>query len=626
MRNYAAKFRLIFNPYFIISVGSLTVYSFLRWLFFIKTNSFTIDEEFLDFWVPWVFSWIPILIWLRPRLKLLNLKNKNGKGDPLTVFMLVASLGIAAPIMVAQAYLETATGKLTQLEQISQIDAVPQTKFYTIRNYYVDKKLARFTTKFKVSGKYNSDFDMYIFGVVPVYDANHTSKTYNYQIGAKGNPINSNNALIVLNGIIINKAALSRLNPRTIKHISVLKGPPAVALYGEQARNGVILVQTGDKPASDTLQVIHDDNAQYEPYAWIAIRYERTISNHLSNDQKETRYKLFANECQADFESKSIDRFVYLDRVPFSADLKGYKGALNDARYPAVVDSKNIFLPVFESIESRNGSKLPWIFGSLGIGSVVFLLILLIKPLKDDTLTPETVEPVEEAAASISGTFASLINIQKVFRVTLTLIELNLFIFLVMVFSGLGFMSFEAPDLLKWGANYRPLVVEGQYWRLLTNTFLHAGLMHVLFNMYGLFFAGMFLEPVLGRARLLVTYLICGITASIASAWWHPATISIGASGAIFGLFGVLFALASVNALGGKLRKPMLVNVAIFVGYNLVLGLGGGIDNAAHIGGLITGLVLGYLLAVFVKKAEAQANDKTQQIIDELTGQKKEDS
>jgi rhomboid protease GluP len=89
-----------------------------------------------------------------------------------------------------------------------------------------------------------------------------------------------------------------------------------------------------------------------------------------------------------------------------------------------------------------------------------------------------------------------------------------------MVFAGLGLVSFKGSDLLNWGANFRPLTTDGQWWRLLTSTFLHGGLMHILANMFGLLFVGIFLEPLLGKTKYALVYLVTGILASVASIWW----------------------------------------------------------------------------------------------------------
>ncbi|HEX2935912.1 MAG TPA: rhomboid family intramembrane serine protease [Bacteroidales bacterium] len=169
-------------------------------------------------------------------------------------------------------------------------------------------------------------------------------------------------------------------------------------------------------------------------------------------------------------------------------------------------------------------------------------------------------------------------------------------IFLVMVFSGLGLISFRGADLLNWGANFRPNVLHGEYWRLFTSTFLHGGLMHLLMNMYGLLFIGLFLEPILKSKRFILLYVITGIIASVSSIWWHTATVSIGASGAIFGMYGIFLALLLTKLFPKDFQKSFLASTLVFVGYNLLYGLTGGIDNAAHTGGLVSGMLIGYLI------------------------------
>lgn len=590
MKNLDVKFRRIFIPFLIMSACCTVFYSLLRWLFFIKSNVVTIDQEILDFWAPFTFPLIPILIWLRPRVKLLNLKGKRSKADPLSAYMFVAWVAMAVPSVIAQSYLETAAGKLTKLQRISQIDSLPRTKFYTIKNFYPDRQLAKLEPRFKTSGKYNENFDMYLFGVVPLYNSIKTIKVRVPVYKSEYHP-NNNQTSLVFKGALVPDDSLSRPGLRALKKVNSV---------------------------NDTMQVVRDGNIALTPYAWLAIRYEETISNHLPQDEKEEKYKQFAEKSEDDFNVKSFDKFDYLDRAPYNWDLKGYQAAISLEQFSQLQTPRNILLPVYEPFEARNGSKLPWIFGSFGIGATVFLIALFFKPLRREAAIVDLVEEQQKDKKSALTWLKAIIVPQQRLLVTQLLIQLNLVLFIIMVLSGLGLVSFEARDLLKWGGNYRPYVNEGQYWRLLTNIFLHGGIMHVLMNMYGLFFAGLFLEPIMGRGKYLVTYFVCGIMASIASVWWHPATVSVGASGAIFGLFGALFALASVNVLGVGSRKPILINVGIFVGYNLLFGLAGGIDNAAHIGGLLSGVVLGYAFYPFIEKKEPpkRRGHKTQNIID----------
>ena len=126
-------------------------------------------------------------------------------------------------------------------------------------------------------------------------------------------------------------------------------------------------------------------------------------------------------------------------------------------------------------------------------------------------------------------------------------------------------------------------------------------------NMYALIYIGLLLEPFLGKTRFLSAYLLTGILASVASLWWHDLTVSAGASGAIFGMYGVFLALLTTNLIEKSARQALLTSIGIFVVYNLAYGLKGGIDNAAHIGGLVSGLVIGYLFIISLKKPEASS-------------------
>jgi len=205
--------------------------------------------------------------------------------------------------------------------------------------------------------------------------------------------------------------------------------------------------------------------------------------------------------------------------------------------------------------------------------------------------------------------FFSIFKPTEGYFVSPILININLLVFIVMLISGVHIVLPENQDLLNWGANFRPMTLEGQWWRLFTACFLHIGILHLLLNMYALLYIGLLLEPYLGKTRFLAAYLISGIAASMTSLWWHDLTISAGASGAIFGMYGVFLALLTTNLLDKSVKKALLTSIAVFVGYNILNGLkpNSGIDNAAHIGGLLSGLVIGYAFVPSLKQFENKA-------------------
>jgi rhomboid protease GluP len=202
--------------------------------------------------------------------------------------------------------------------------------------------------------------------------------------------------------------------------------------------------------------------------------------------------------------------------------------------------------------------------------------------------------------------FFSLFKPTEGYYITPILIILNLMIFATMVISGVHALFPQGQDLVNWGANYLPATLNGQPWRLLTSTFLHIGVLHLVFNMYALLFIGVLLEPILGKTRFLAAYLISGIVSSIVSLQWNQVLISAGASGAIFGMYGVFLALLISNFLHKSVRKAFLTSILVFMGYNLISGFkpDSQIDNAAHIGGLICGFVIGFAFLLGLKNPD----------------------
>jgi rhomboid protease GluP len=201
--------------------------------------------------------------------------------------------------------------------------------------------------------------------------------------------------------------------------------------------------------------------------------------------------------------------------------------------------------------------------------------------------------------------FLSIFKPVEGFFVTPILLNLNVLVFILMAVSGVGIMFPETEGLINWGANFRALTIGGEWWRLLTCCFIHIGIIHLIMNMYALMYIGVLLEPYLGKSRFLAAYLLTGIAASVTSITWHPNTVSAGASGAIFGMYGVFLAMLTTNVIEKNARKTLLTSIGVFVAYNLAYGMKGGIDNAAHIGGLVSGMVIGYAFIPGLKKPES---------------------
>jgi len=182
---------------------------------------------------------------------------------------------------------------------------------------------------------------------------------------------------------------------------------------------------------------------------------------------------------------------------------------------------------------------------------------------------------------------------------TYILVGINVAVFLLMTLTGVSLESPTTTQLVKWGADWGPLSLGKQPWRLLTSNYVHIGILHIALNMWCLFNLGALAKRIFDRWTYLLVYTATGIAGSIASLWWHPTVVGAGASGAIFGLAGALITalyLAKLPIPKEAVRANMK-SLLSFAGYNLVFGLRLGVDNAAHIGGLASGLVLGAFLS-----------------------------
>lgn len=215
----------------------------------------------------------------------------------------------------------------------------------------------------------------------------------------------------------------------------------------------------------------------------------------------------------------------------------------------------------------------------------------------------------EALAAKPQGYFGGLLDalLPQQAHITTLLLSANVFLFALTLIASsrarggefdfntlMG--SIDAYTLVRFGAKYGILISAGEWWRFLTPVFLHANLLHIGMNSWVLFDLGPAVEALYGRQKFLVLYLLTGAAGYVLSFFWYPMALSVGASGAVFGLIGAMIAYGYRHrTTASEAVRNMFVRWAF---YGLLYGfLLPGMDNAAHIGGLVSGLIFGSLVS-----------------------------
>ena len=184
--------------------------------------------------------------------------------------------------------------------------------------------------------------------------------------------------------------------------------------------------------------------------------------------------------------------------------------------------------------------------------------------------------------------------------VTYALMAINVVVFLAELVSGVSVAgnSFGGSKLILHGALFGPKVADGEYWRLVTSGFLHFNLWHIAFNMYALYILGNLLEPAIGHVRFALIYVVALLAGSFGALIVTPDSLTVGASAAVFGLFG-----AAILELRARGVDVMQTGLPLWLGINLLFTFTfNGISVGGHIGGLIGGALAGVAIAELDKR------------------------
>ncbi len=516
--SYIAKLKHILPTFFIMVFSTVIGLAIFRWLFCIQFLLLDIKEEVWELWIPIIFPWIPITIWMRQRFRVLTFEmNEDRKRIP---YQMICWFVMTAMLLVSQAYLTTATGKLQTLSTIQDIEKSEGSRFYKLSNFRIAPDYDGSFTDFTTSGKYSQYLNIDVFFATPI------------------------------------------LNDTTEQITSI-------------------------------------------PRYWYGLKYHKQISNKISDEEKDKAYDSFYNECVQKLNDHDFHSLDHFERLPNSDDRKHYLKAIEARTNEPANKSFIVLKPIHEKYEERNGNKFAWIFGSFAIG-LFTLLLALILPGYSETERKKFLLGQKPEQDDLADMLDYLIPKEEHF-VTSIIIDVNILVFLLMAFSGINILSPHGNELLDWGANRRTETTNGEWWRLLSSMFLHGGIMHLLLNIFGLVLAALLVEPLLGRRNYSILYILSGLCASAASIGWYTNTVSVGASGAIFGLYGAILGLLLTDAFPKDSRKGLFKMIGVYVLINLLWGFTGGIDNAAHVGGLLSGAILGIALYKLTNKKNGYA-------------------
>lgn len=186
------------------------------------------------------------------------------------------------------------------------------------------------------------------------------------------------------------------------------------------------------------------------------------------------------------------------------------------------------------------------------------------------------------------------------YPLTYGFIIVNVLVYIISAFLSQDVVDMNMKVLVDMGALYGPYVLQGdEWWRLFTAMFLHGGMTHILMNMFSLYIIGRGAEMYFEKKAYISIYLFSGLIGGLTSLFMHPESVGVGASGAIFGIFGALagFFLANREKIATH-AKAFMKDFAIIIGINLVIGLSiPSVDVSAHLGGLAVGIVGGFVLS-----------------------------
>ena len=480
----------------------------IRWLLEIKLAILPIQDIWLNFMFPLIFSYATVSIFLNKRIQILDIHSKQK--DHTGNFKLGMVTLVSIPLIISQVYFSSASYDLNQVDSFAEIQHLKNEKFFKIDTFHVDQEKCSFYVTSKISGKYNDDLDFILYYACPFEEVN--------------------------------------------------------------------------------------------PSVFYGIKYSKRIDNDLTEVQKQTEYENFITGSQEKFNQVDFQKVEYFKRETYAKHGKDYAEAILK-KYPNIKSEDQIILiPENDSFANRNDGTFKWFFIMLGVSFFVFSMMVAIPRLNQKGLKAfHNNKNLYESSFFFLANLLIPIGANKGLSL---LLLCNCIVFLVMICLGVDFLYPSSQDLFRFGGETKESIMEGEYWRLFTAMFIHRGANHLFSNLVTLSIVGYFLEPVLRSFKFVILYLLCGVISGIASIYWYPVGVSIGASGAISGLFGLLVAFNLFKifdeGMTGTIWMIFFTLLFITIFFAFVMN---NISHAAHLSGFISGFIIGSLFTLLQGEA-----------------------
>ena len=325
------------------------------------------------------------------------------------------------------------------------------------------------------------------------------------------------------------------------------------------------------------------------PY-WHGFEFSRVVSRSLSDAAIDAKFQRFYKRSVQDVLEYDFASADYLEVVQPSEALHRYRDATAFAGLPPEAPAVVLVARQGEFGDRADTPKL-FLLWSVIVGWPLYFVVLAFPGVDPEALRQLEQGDPDPDAEPWTESFLAMLFVptnENWFTPIVSLVIVGVYV--AMLYAGVDWMSPTVEDVLAWGGNSRAYTIgQGEYWRLLTNVFVHYGIQHVIFNVMGILLIAFFASTVYHQGFQFTVFLLSGLCGSLASVLVQDSVVSAGASGAFFGLFGALAALSLKRIVPWWEFTPLYV----FAGCMLLLGLFPGIDNLAHVGGLLCGLVMG---------------------------------